>query len=256
MDEAAIEQRGAQPLQPYFDQIDAMRSVRDLPPVLARLHMALADDGLFFSFGSGQDFADSSRVIAFANGGGIGLPDRDSYLKTDAKSAEIRTKYVAHIARMFGLLGESGGQARGSAAKVMQIETALARATLSRVDKRDPYKLFHKMNAKGLQALTPGFDWHAYLAALGETKLSTFNVTEPAFYKELGKQWRGNDLVAIKTYLRWHVARASAPALSPAFDNEHFDFFSRAGSAASRWSTRSSARRWARNSSAAPSARS
>ncbi len=227
MDEAAIEKRGGQPLQPYFEQIDAMRSVRDLPPVLARLHLALADDGLFFGFGSGQDFADSTRVIAFANGGGLGLPDRDSYLKTDAKSAEIRAKYVAHIGKMFELMGEGADQARRSAAKVMQIETALAKATLSRVDKRDPYKLFHKMHVKGLQALTPGFDWHAYLAALGEDKLATFNVTEPAFYKELGKQWRGNDIGSIKTYLRWHVARATAPALSKSFDNEHFDFFSR-----------------------------
>ena len=227
MDEAAIEKRGAQPLQPYFEQIDAMRSARDLPAVLARLHLALADDGLFFAFGSGQDFGDATRVIAFANGGGLGLPDRDSYLKTDAKSADIRTKYVAHIGKMFELLGDSAAQARQKAAKVMQIETALAKATLSRVDKRDPYKLYHKMNAKGLQALTPGFDWHAYLAALGEPKLATFNVTEPAFYKELAKQWRGNDLDAIKTYLRWHVVRADAPALSSAFDNEHFDFFSR-----------------------------
>jgi endothelin-converting enzyme/putative endopeptidase len=227
MDEKAIEARGAQPLQNYFEQIDAMRSVRDLPAVLARLHLALADDGLFFAFGSGQDFGDATRVIAFANGGGLGLPDRDSYLKADAKSVDIRAKYVAHIGKMFELLGDSAAQARQKAAKVMQIETALARATLSRVDKRDPYKLYHKMNLKALQALTPGFDWHAYLAALGEPKLATFNITEPVFYKELGKQWRGGDLDAIKTYLRWHVVRANAPALSSAFDNEHFDFFSR-----------------------------
>lgn len=227
MDEKAIEARGAQPLKPYFDQIDAMRSVRDLPAVLARLHLALADDGLFFAFGSGQDYGDATRVIAFANGGGLGLPDRDSYLKTDAKSADIRAKYVAHIGKMFELLGDSAAQARRQAVKVMQIETALAKATLSRVDKRDPYKLYHKMNLKAVQALTPGFNWSAYLAALGEPKLATFNVTEPAFYKELGKQWRGNDLDAIKTYLRWHVTSSIAPALSSAFDNEHFNFFSR-----------------------------
>jgi endothelin-converting enzyme/putative endopeptidase len=227
MDEAAIEQRGARPLQPYFGQINAMRSLRDLPPVLARLHLALADDGLFFSFGSSQDYADASRVIAFANGGGLGLPDRDSYLKTDAASAAIRVKYVAHIGRVFALLGEDAVRARRSAGKVMEIETALARASLSRVDKRDPYKLFHKMNMQGLQALTPGFDWRAYLAALGESQLSTFNVSEPAFYKALARQWRANDLDAIKTYLRWHVARASSPALSKSFDEEHFDFFSR-----------------------------
>ena len=227
MDEAAIEQRGAQPLRHYFGQIDAMRSTRDLPAVLARLHLALADDSLFFAFGSGQDFGDSTRVIAFANGGGLGLPDRDSYLKTDAKSADIRARYVAHIGKMFELLGDSSAQSRRQAVKVMQIETALAKATLSRVDKRDPYKLYHKMNLKALQALTPGFDWPAYLAALGEPQLATFNVTEPAFYKELGRQWRGNDMDAIKTYLRWHVTSSIAPALSSAFDNEHFDFFSR-----------------------------
>jgi putative endopeptidase len=227
MDEKAIEARGAAPLKPYFDQIDAMRSTRDLPAVLAHLHLALADEGLFFGFGSNQDFGNSSQVIAFATGGGLGLPDRDSYLKTDAKSAEIRTKYVAHIGKMFELLGESADQAKRSADTVMRIETALAKASLSRVDKRDPYKLYHKMNVKGLQALTPGFDWHAYLAAMGEDGLNTFNVTEPALYKELGKQWRGNDMATLKTYLRWHVARSMAPALSSSFDNEHFDFFSR-----------------------------
>jgi putative endopeptidase len=227
MDEAAIERRGAEPLQHYFEQIDAMRSLRDLPALLARLHRALADDGLFFTFGSGQDYGNSTRVIAFANGGGLGLPDRDSYLNTDPKSAEIRTKYVVHIGKMFALIGERPDQARLMAAKVMAMETALAKATLSQVDKRDPYKLYHKMNAKALQALTPGFDWHAYLAALGEPTLATFNVTEPAFFKALGKQWRSEDLGAIKTYLRWHVTQSIAPALSSAFDNEHFDFYSR-----------------------------
>lgn len=227
MDEKAIEARGADPLKPYFEQIDAMRSVRDLPAVLARLHLALADEGLFFSFGANQDFGNSTQVIAFANGGGLGLPDRDSYLKTDAKSVEIRSKYVAHIGKTFELLGQAPAEAQRSAATVMRMETALAKATLSRVDKRDPYKLYHKMNAKSLQALTPGFDWNVYLAALGETGLNTFNVTEPKFYKALNQQWRGNDLAAIKTYLRWHVTRASASALSSNFDNEHFDFFSR-----------------------------
>ncbi|MDB5949393.1 MAG: peptidase, partial [Massilia sp.] len=227
MDEAAMEARGARPLQPYFDQIDAMASTRDLPMVLARLHLALADDGLFFGFGSSQDFADSARVIAFANGGGIGLPDRDSYLNLDAKSADVRAQYVAHIARVFELLGDKPDAAREKAATVMRIETALAKATLTRVDKRDPYKLFHKMNAKGLQALTPAFEWKMYLAELGKPGLSTFNVTEPAFYKELARQWRSNDLGAIKTYLRWHVARSTSPALSKAFDDEHFGFFSK-----------------------------
>jgi endothelin-converting enzyme/putative endopeptidase len=227
MDEKAIEQRGAAPLKPYMDQIASMRSNGDLPAVLASLHLALADEGILFGFDSNQDFADSSRVIAFAGAGGLGLPDRDSYLKTDERSKEIRAKYVTHIANTFKLLGEDAGEAQRHADKVMEIETALAKASLSRVDKRDPYKLFHKMDSKGLQALTPGFDWKAYLAGIGEAKLATFNVTEPAFFKEMARQLHTNDLPSIQTYLRWHVAHNLSPALSPDFDNEHFDFFSK-----------------------------
>jgi len=227
MDERAIEARGAEPLKPYFDQIAALRSNRDLPRLLAHLHMSLSDPGLFFGFGSSQDFGDSSRVIAFATAGGLGLPDRDSYLKQDAKSQDVRTKYVAHIANTFELLGDAPEAARRNAERVMAMETTLAKASLSRVDKRDPYKLFHKVDAKGLQALTPGFDWNAYLNEIGQGKQKTFNVTEPAFFKALAKLWQGQDLDATRTYLRWHVARTMSPALSSKFDQEHFAFFSK-----------------------------
>jgi endothelin-converting enzyme/putative endopeptidase len=227
MDEQAIEKRGAAPLRPYLDQIASMRSNRDLPRVLAQLHMAVSGSAFYFGLGSGQDFADSSRVIAFAAAGGLGLPDRDSYLKADPKSQDVRAKYVTHIANTFRLLGDAPEQAQRNATKVMEIETALATASLSRVDKRDPYKLYHKMNAKGLQALTPGFDWRAYLAAIGQPRADSFNVTEPAFFKALGKMWRASDLPSTQTYLRWQLARSMAPALSSNFDNEHFDFFSK-----------------------------
>jgi endothelin-converting enzyme/putative endopeptidase len=227
MDERAIEARGAEPLKPYFDQIAALRSNRDLPRVLARLHLALADPGLFFGFGSSQDFGDSTRVIAFASAGGLGLPDRDSYLKPDAKSKEIRAKYVAHIANTFTLLGDTPAEAQRKATRVMAMETGLAKASLSRVDKRDPYKLFHKVDAKGLQALTPGFDWHAYLDEMGQGKQTVFNVTEPAFFKALAKMWKTSDIDATRTYLRWQVARNLSPALASTFDQEHFAFFSK-----------------------------
>jgi endothelin-converting enzyme/putative endopeptidase len=227
MDERAIEARGAEPLKPYFDQIATLRSNKDLPRVLARLHLALADQGLFFGFGSSQDFGDSTRVIAFATAGGLGLPDRDSYLKTDAKSQDIRAKYLAHIANTFKLLGDSPAQAQSQAARVMAMETELAKASLSRVDKRDPYKLFHKMDAKGLQALTPGFSWAAYLDEIGQGKQGAFNVTEPAFFKALAKMWKTSGIDATRSYLRWHVARTMSPALASNFDQEHFDFFSK-----------------------------
>lgn len=225
MDEAAIEKSGATPLGGYLASIDAMQSKKDLPNLLANLHLLSGDEGMFFGFGSNQDFADSSRVIAFATGGGIGLPDRDYYTKDDAKSKELRAQYVAHIAKMFVLLGEPADSAAKSAQKVMEIETALAKASLTRVEKRDPHKQFHKVNAKGLQALIPEFDWNSYLQAAGLKKLSTFNVTEPAYFKELNKQLKSNSLDDIKRYLRWHMARVAAQHLSTPFVNESFAFF-------------------------------
>ena len=230
MDEAAVEKRGASPLQSYLAKINSMQSKADLPNVLGSLHVLTGDDGLFFSFSANQDFSNSSQVIAFAGSGGLGLPDRDYYLKDDEKSKTIRSQYMAHVTQMFVLLGDGSVNnleiAKGAAETVMAIETALAKATLTRVEKRDPYKLFHKMNARRLQALTPDFNWRAYFGAIGVKNLSTFNVTEPAFYKALNQQLKMLGLDDIKTYLRWQIARANAPYLSAAFVNENFAFFS------------------------------
>jgi endothelin-converting enzyme/putative endopeptidase len=227
MDEAAVEKLGAAPLKPHFDRIASMASKKELPQVLALLQLATGSEKLFFGFGSNQDFADASQVIAFATSGGIGLPDRDYYLKDDEKSKEIRANYVAHVARTFQLLGDSPDVAARNAKKVMDIETALAKASLARVDRRDPYKLFHKMEVKSLQALTPEFDWNRYLRAAGLESVAVVNVTEPDLYKELAKQWGSLDLDDIKTYLRWHVTEAMAPHLSSAFVNENFAFVSK-----------------------------
>ena len=227
MDERAIERRGAQPLAPYFARINGMQSKRDLPAVLGQLHLMTADEGLFFGFGSNQDFANSTRVIAFASAGGLSLPDRDYYTKDDDKSKDIRAQYLAHIARVFVLLGDAPEAASRAAAKVLSIETALATASLTRVDRRDPYKLFHKVDARGLQALTPGFRWRNYLAAIGMKQLNMFNVTEPEFFKALNRQFQSNSFDDIKTYLRWHVVSAASPYLSSAFVNENFNFFSK-----------------------------
>ena len=156
-----------------------------------------------FNFGSNQDYANSSSMIAFADAGGLGLPDRDYYTKTDAKSVEIREKYVAHVARMFELLGDSPAAAAANAATVMRIETALANATLTRVEERDPYKLFHKMSPAELQALTPSFQWDAYFTALGMPPARQINVTQPAFYRAVETQLKTDSLADLKTYLRW-----------------------------------------------------
>jgi endothelin-converting enzyme/putative endopeptidase len=225
MDEDAVEKLGAAPLKPYLDRIDAMKSARDVAGVLSALHYASGDQGLFFGFGSNQDFEKSTQVIAFAAAGGLGLPDRDYYTKDDDKSKDLRAKYLAHVARTFELLGEAPDLAKRHADAVMAMETALAKASLTRVERRDPYKLFNKMDYKGLRALTPAFDWAAYFKGLGFTRTGVFNVTEPAFFRQMDARLRESSLDDVKAYLRWHTAHAMAPYLSKAFVDENFDFF-------------------------------
>ena len=226
MDEGAAERLGLQPLQPLLNRIAGMSSKQELPALLAALQLASNNERLFFYFSSSQDLADSSQLIAFAMAGGISLPDRDYYLKRDAKSLKMREAFSAHIARMFELSGSSPAQAQAAAARVLAMETTLARATLSRVDKRDPYKTFHKFDARGLQALTPGFDWAAYQQALGmPADTRVFNVTEPAFFKALAGLLKKSSLDDIKTYLRWQTLSSQAPHLNQALVQANFDFF-------------------------------
>jgi putative endopeptidase len=227
MDEAAVEKLGARPLKADLDAIAALKSKKELATLLAREHLTQATGGLLFNFGSDQDFADSSQVIAFAAAGGLGLPDRDYYTKTDAKSEEIRQKYLLHVQKMLELLGDAPAQAKTEAATIMRIETALAKASLTRVEQRDPHNLFHKMDRKALKALAPDIDWDSYLAGVGIAGVDTFNVTEPKFYQELDRQIQSNSLDNLKTYLRWHMAAANARYLSSKFVQEDFDFNSR-----------------------------
>jgi len=166
-------------------------------------------------------------VIAFADSGGLGLPDRDYYTKTDAKSVDIRKQYLAHVQKMFELLGDKPEAAKAEAAKILQIETTLAKASLTQVERRDPYKLFHKVDFKGLQAMTPDFNWSIYIKEIGLPAQTTFNVAQPAFYRELDKELKTLNIRDIKTYLRWHTAHALAPYLSNDFVNENFNFFSK-----------------------------
>ena len=216
---------GARPMKAELDLIDGMKSKKDLPAVLAALQLNSGDDGLFFSFGASQDYADSSRVIAFANQGGLGMPDRDYYFKKDAKSRELRDKYVAHVAHMFALLGDNADDAQAHAATVMSMETALAKGSMTLVDQRDPRHLFHPANERKLQSLTPAFDWKSYLAGMGVAGNERYNVSQPQFFQTLDFQLRMRKLDEIKTYLRWHVAHVSASFLSKPFVDENFDYY-------------------------------
>ncbi len=224
MDTAAIDKRGAEPIAPVLKQIAEMKSKAEFGRWLAAQHLGGTHGGLLFGFGSDQDFGDATQVIAFAVGGGLGLPDRDYYLKTDAKSVEQREKYVEHVAKMLALSGETEAQAKADAATVMRMETALAKATLTRVDKRDPYKLYHKMAPADLQKLAPSFDWKSYMDGMGVGGAQTLNVTEPEFFKAVGAELQNEPLENWKVYFRWHVVAEHAQFLSAPFVDEDFAF--------------------------------
>jgi len=227
MDETSVEAAGAAPLRPWLDQIAALKSIQELPVFVARSQAAIFGNHMLFGFGSGQDYADSTHVIAFATAGGLGLPDRDYYVKTDAKSEEIRQRYLQHVQLMLELLREPAYLAKTHAQTVMDIETALANASLTRVDQRDPHKLFHKMKLRQLQALTPAFRWKAYVTAAQMNGTSIVNVTEPAFFTKLQTLLEARDLDDWRVYLRWHLVHANAPYLSSSFANANFDFYER-----------------------------
>ena len=176
MDETAIEQRGRTPLAPTLAAIDAMTSARELPALLARLQLDNGGDEFLFGLTSAQDFADSKAVIAFANAGGLGMPDRDYYTDSDKRALTLRQEYRRHVARSFALLGDSAAAAAQHADTVLRLETQLAQASLTRVELRDPYNLFHKMDRAGLEHLTPHFVWDPFLNALGLSGVNTLNV--------------------------------------------------------------------------------
>jgi endothelin-converting enzyme/putative endopeptidase len=227
MNEPAIESAGLKPLNPELTEIANLKSVNDIAGYIAGRHSKGIGQGILFSFGSDQDYDNSSQMIAAAKAGGLGLPDRDYYTKTDAKSGEIRHKYVEHVQRMLELLGESGPDARGDALSVMSIETALAMASLTRVEQRNPYNLKHKLGREELSAMTPAFDWNAYWGSVNAPAFQTLNVTEPKFYQALNAELKSRKLSAWRAYLRWHLIHAEAPYLSSQIALENFDFFSR-----------------------------
>jgi len=225
MDETAIEQRGRTPLAPTLAAIDAMTSARELPALLARLQLDNGGDEFLFGFTSAQDFADSKAVIAFANAGGLGMPDRDYYTDSYKRALTLRQEYRRHVARSFALLGDSAAAAAQHADTVLRLETQLAQASLTRVELRDPYNLFHKMDRAGLEHLTPHFVWDPFLNALGLSGVNTLNVSQPKFYAALDQLLASTTLDDLKTYLRWHAVHAASPFLARRFEAERFAFF-------------------------------
>jgi putative endopeptidase len=225
MDSAAAERAGAAPIRPLLDRIAAIRTTADVRAALGPLER---DAGLA-PFGAGvapDDKNSDSLLVAFGQGG-LGLPDRDYYLKTDARSQQIRDRYVAHVARMLTLAGGTdSARAAADARTVLALETKLAGASMTRVEQRDPNATYHKMTLAEFQRTTPGVDWTAYLAAVGAPRVATVNVRQPAFFRALDSLVTREPADAWKTYLRWRAVSSAAGALSSAFVNERFAFSS------------------------------
>ena len=227
MDEPSVEKAGTQPIDAAMQRIARIRSLADLSKAVTAGHADGTGSGTLFSISGDQDLEDSQSVIAFANRGALGLPDRDYYTKTDAKSVEIRAKYVAHVASVFELLGDAKSAAAAQAKQVMAIETELANSMLTRVEMRDPHKMLHKMDRRQFQALTPSFGWEGLFPALGIESAKLVNVTEPAFYQALEKALHVHKIEAWRAFLRWNLIRDASPYLSSVFVNSHFEFYSK-----------------------------
>ncbi len=223
MDEKAVNAQGSKPLKPELDRIAAISNKDQLLETIAYLH-SLGVQALF-GFGSSPDLHNASTIIATVGQGGLGLPDRDYYFETDAKSQETRQKYVEHVAKMFVLLGDDDATAKKEAQAVMDIETKLADAAYKRVMMRDPKNRDHKMKVTELEALAPNFRFDRFFASTGAPAFSEVNVVPPDFFQKTNAVVDSISLDDWKAYLRWHTVRAAAPTLSDAFVNENFSFY-------------------------------
>ena len=228
MDSARADREGAKPLEPYLKRCDAVKTRADLEAEIARLHA----DGISipFALSALSDFKNSKQVIGILFQSGLGLPERDYYFRTDGKSDTLRREYVAHITRMFGLLGVPKEQAARDADAIMKLETALAESSLARVEMRDPNRIYHKMTVADLQKLAPNVDWMKYFTALGLTPLTkpgaTLNVAVPRFARQTSALLASTPVETWRAYLKFHLARTAAPWLGKTFYAESFRFTS------------------------------
>jgi putative endopeptidase len=225
MDSSAIEAAGLKPIASRLAAIDAINDRKSLEAAIVRLQREGAN--VLFRFSSAQDIKDSTRVIATASQGGLGMPDRDYYFRDDDKSKQLRADYERHVAKMLELAGDAPDQAPAEAKTVVAIETALAKASRTRVELRDPEKNYNLMPLTEMKTLTPDWSWENYLHTVGAPPIEQVNVRQPEFFKEMNQELASVSLPEWKIYLRWHVIHNNAPDLPDRFVQENFDFYDR-----------------------------
>ncbi len=218
MNEPAIEKAGVRPIEPLLNAARGVENKKSLTKALAELHR----HGVWavFDIGATQDFKDATKMIGSLDQNGLGLPDRDYYLKDDPDKKALREKYVAHVEKMLKLGGH--GSAKQAAADVLRVETELARISKSKEERRDPAKMYNKIDRAGLEKVVPSVDWAAYFAALGSPSLTDINVTSPTFFEGVNKLFETEKPEALRNYLTWHVLHANAPRLATTFEQEDF----------------------------------
>jgi len=220
MDEKAINEAGLKPLEAEFSRINNIKNLADLQKVISHLH--LQGVGALFAFGSMQDFKDSNLMIAAAYQGGLGLPTRDYYLEDKPEFVKVREAYINHIEKMFLLMGKSSHEANNNARKIMALETALAKASLSNTAMRDPLAVYHMVPVKKLETMSPHFSWSNYFKEIKLPDIQSINLATPQFFQEMNYQLKNQPINTWKAYLTWHLLDTYAAALSDPFVNEDF----------------------------------
>jgi putative endopeptidase len=225
MNESLVEERGVSPLKTELERISSVANRADLVDEVARLHARQVP--AFFSFYSSPDPKNARMTLAGIDQGGLGLPEKDYYFRTDQRSQEIRKKYIAHVAQMFVLTGTPASEAEKKAAAVMKIETSLAKASMDVTARRDPQALVHEMPKVDLKQFGTQFDFNQYFIRIQSPEFAKLNVSVPEFVKGLDEVLAKEDMGAIQDYLAWHYIHASARLLSKALVNENFNFYGR-----------------------------
>jgi len=227
MNEQKLEELGLKPLDGEFAKIAALKDKKQLPEMFAHYN----EVGVSVPFGSGVhlDNKDSTKYLIDFGQDGLGLPDRDYYLKDDAKMKEARTKYVEHITKMLTMAGEKPAAAKAKAERIFKLETEIAKAQWTKVELRDPVKAYNKTELADLDKLTPDFSWKQYLTDAGLAgKMTYVNIGQPSYFKSFDKILKTTPLATWKDYFQWHVLSSAAPYLSKKFDEENFAFYSTA----------------------------
>lgn len=209
----------------FVAQVTAFKNPTELAKAVGLAHQNGAN--AFFNVGSTQDLKNSTEVIGGLDQGGLGLPDRDLYVQDDDRSKKIREAYQAYLTTMFTLYGQKSDEAKKSADTVLALETRLAKASMTRVERRDPQKLYNRVNRSGLKEKAGNFGWDAYFTALGAKDLQAINVSSVAFFEEVSNIAKDTKPDVLKTYLTWVVIRGSIPAMPKAFQDESFSFASK-----------------------------